>query len=112
SNDGLSLDDPSGGGGSGTSVNTVTISGNTTLDPTTAGKYLCNVSGGGLTATLPDPAGDDTLEFFIKNISFGSGNSVTVASVVDIEGSSSDDSLSAGEGRTYITDGNDWFVKS
>ena len=90
--------------------NTVTITGNTTL-AYPARYYAADVSGGGFTATLPAASANNGRTFTVKNISFGSGNTVAVARTGGdlIEGGTSD-TIAAGEGRTYFSDGTNWYL--
>ena len=73
--------------------------------------YFANVSGGTFPVTLPALViGDLGVEIRLKNISFGSPNTVTVTALAGtIEGGSSD-VVAAGEFRSYNWNGSNWFL--
>lgn len=85
------------------------ISGNTTLASTTR-YYFCNTTGGTFTVTLPAASTNSGVVFVVKAITFG-GASVSVArtGADTIEGATSD-TITAGEGKAYVSNGTSWFI--
>lgn len=84
------------------------ITSNTTLASTTR-YYLCDTSGGAFTVTLPAAASNNGVAFTVKHTTFGGANDVTVATGETIDGEAGD-TLTAGEGKTYISNGTSWFT--
>ncbi len=74
--------------------------------------YLCDVSGGSITRTLPTAVGVSGYSVKVKNKSIGSANTVTVApnGVENIEGANTSVVLAAGESATFTSDGAGWWV--
>lgn len=88
------------------------ITGNTTLSSATARYYFGDTTGGTFTVTLPAAASNDGISFTAKNVTFG-GASISVArtGADTIEGATSD-SITAGEGKTYVSNGTNWFLSN
>jgi hypothetical protein len=86
------------------------ITANTTLSSATR-YYFCDTSGGAFTVTLPAAASNDGVAFTVKHTTFGGANDVTVATGQTIDGEAGD-TLTAGEGKTYISNGTAWFVSN
>jgi hypothetical protein len=84
------------------------ITANTTLASTTR-YYLCDTTGGAFTVTLPAAASNNGIAFTVKHTTFGGANDVTVATGETIDGEVGD-TLTAGEGKTYISNGTSWFT--
>lgn len=107
----LYTNDGSGGGGSSSAAMNIDVTDDELfLDATEAGKYFGNTGGGAFDVNLPSAALNSGIDFFVKNISFGGANALTVKSADSIEGAASD-ILGAGEGRTYTCNGITWYVK-
>lgn len=84
------------------------ITANTTLS-SAINYYLCDTTGGAFTVTLPAAASNDGVSFTVKHTTFGGANDVTIATGETIDGESGD-TLTAGEGKTYISNGTAWFI--
>ena len=87
------------------------ISTATTLSTATATSYFCTVTGGAFTVTLPAASANSGAVFLVKNISFGSANSVTVARTgADLIENTTSDTLAAGIAHKYTSNGTAWFI--
>lgn len=85
------------------------ITANTTLAAATARYYLGDTTGGAFTVTLPAAASNDGVAFTVKHTTFGGANDITIATGETIDGEAGD-TLTAGEGKTYISNGTAWFT--
>lgn len=88
------------------------ISSNTTLDEAVK-NYFADPTAGAFTVTLPLASDNAGNEFTVKHVAFGSANDITVARTASdlIDGETSD-TLTAGDFRTYISNGSNYFIKN
>ena len=86
------------------------ITSNTT-GSSTVETYFADTTGGAFTFTLPAAASNSGVRFLVKHTTFGSANSVTVARTgADLIEGGTADTISAGENRTYVSNGTDWYL--
>lgn len=86
------------------------VSGTTTASAATP-NYFGDTSGGAFTLTLPAAASNSGKIIFVKNITFGGSNDITIArtGADTIDGGTSD-TVTPGDGRQYISNGTNWFL--
>jgi len=73
--------------------------------------YFADPSGGAFALTLPLASANEGVAFVVKHVAFGSGNDVTVSrtGADTIDGETSD-TVTAGESKTYVSNGSNWFT--